>query len=551
MSAEGCKFGHVFEVNEHDSNNGSDLRSEIKKGKITRLEDLADELDEEPNPYLLRPIMGDHFKMLKLSADSQGMPYNLVLSAADTFDDALGYDVPKTEENVHISPQSQMHQQFMQRKQEAEQNVNQTAASLSQLRKDKHVIEHDIRKLRSRVEAIETGSEGDEARLKADFIEMVDGAMGQGQGQGDEGSMQFLQSQNIYPSITADFTEMEGLDDLKPEDDGGTGKLAQLPENEKAVLKKKWVMYEKWKDLFGSEVKRRLKDLKKELQAKERGIEETKTQLEPYIRDATAINDHSQDQLAEYMKQNFQFKGYSTQFREMEFIGHKPLEKEAGELYEADSGEHATHHKIIYLHCIHVNLSGDEQPQSPAQGPGAAKVFAFPAIVCDHVFERIFQQKIDKRADRFKDIMDDYTGDFQSEEGEQFREARQEQDLNIRDFRKKVAEHADSDVPLEFSATVRRVEDGIDQPTEIASKYDEDVLEAVNEVLDTDFGTDEGAGNAELPGWKQDLRKFLGQTDEYYLSSGAKKGFMKGFEVEIEKQWFLDTKKAFGMYDYS
>jgi hypothetical protein len=310
-------------------------------------------------------------------------------------------------------------------------------------------------------------------------------------------------------------------------------------------------MYEKWKDLFGSEVKRRLKDLKKELQAKERGIEETKTQLEPYIRDATVINDHSQDQLAEYMKQNFQFKGYSTQFREMEFIGHKPLEKEAGELYEIDDGEHATHHKIIYLHCIHVNLSGDEQPQSPAGGPSSAKVFAFPAIVCDHIFERIFQQKIDKRADRFKDIMDDYTGDFQSEEGEEFREARQEQDLNIRDFRKKVAEQADSDVPLEFSATVRRVEDGIDQPTEIRSKYDEDVLEAVNEVLDTDFGSDEGPGDAELPSWKQDLRKFLGQTDEYYLSSGAKKGFMKGFEVEIEKQWFLDTKKAFGMYDYS
>ncbi len=551
MSAEGCKFGHVFEVNEHDSNNGSDLRSEIKKGKITRLEDLADELDEEPNPYLLRPIMGDHFKMLKLSADSQGMPYNLVLSAADTFDDALGYDVPKTEENVHISPQSQMHQQFMQRKQEAEQNVNQTAASLSQLRKDKHVIEHDIRKLRNRVEAIESGSEGDEARLKADFIETVDGAMGQGQGQGDEGSMQFLQSQNIYPSIVADFTEMDGLDDLKPEDDGGTGKLAQLPENEKAILKKKWVMYEKWKDLFGSEVKRRLKDLKKELQAKERGIEETKTQLEPYIRDATVINDHSQDQLAEQMNQYFQFKGYSTQFREMEFIGHKPLEKEAGELYETEDEDHATHYKIIYLHCIHVNLSGDEQPQSPAQGPGAAKVFAFPAIVCDHVFERIFQQKIERQADRFKHIMEDYTGDFQNEEGEEFRNARQDQDLNIRNFRKEVAEEADSDVPLEFSATVRRVEDGIDPPEEIAEKYSEEVLDAVNEVLDEDFGQEEEAGSEAEPGWKQSLLKFLGQTDEYYLSKGAKKGFMKGFEVELEKQWFLDTKKEFGMYDYS
>nr|EGQ40966.1 MAG: hypothetical protein J07AB56_02120 [Candidatus Nanosalinarum sp. J07AB56] len=251
------------------------------------------------------------------------------------------------------------------------------------------------------------------------------------------------------------------------------------------------------------------------------------------------------------MTQNFQFKGYSTQFREMEFVGHKPLEKEAGELYEADDEDDATHHKIIYLHCIHVNLSGDEQPQSPAQGPGAAKVFAFPAIVCDHIFERIFKQKIDKRADRFKHIIDDYTGEFQSEEGDEFREARQEQDLNIRNFRKKVDEQTDSNVPLEFSATVRRVEDGIDQPTDISVKYNEEILEAVNDVLDTDFGNDEDVGDAELPGWKQDLRKFFGQTDEYYLSKGAKKGFMKGFEVEIEKQWFLDTKKAFGMYDYS
>jgi len=74
--------------------------------------------------------------------------------------------------------------------------------------------------------------EGDETQLKSDFVQLVDGAGAGGQG-ADEQAMRFLRDNDIYPTIVADFSEMDSLKDLQSEDDGGTGKIANLPANEK------------------------------------------------------------------------------------------------------------------------------------------------------------------------------------------------------------------------------------------------------------------------------------------------------------------------------
>jgi len=50
-------------------------------------------------------------------------------------------------------------------------------------------------------------------------------------------------------------------------------------------------MYEKkWKDLYGSEVQRKLNELKSQLRNIERSLEQTKEWLQPYVRDIKMIN---------------------------------------------------------------------------------------------------------------------------------------------------------------------------------------------------------------------------------------------------------------------
>ncbi|MFB6147853.1 MAG: hypothetical protein ABEJ66_03130, partial [Candidatus Nanohaloarchaea archaeon] len=245
-----CKFGHVLQANSQDDKGDTsggidgEVYDKVVNGEWDSLDDL---------PGGLESIAGDAFKTLKVSAGSQGFPRTMAFAAADTWDDDLDYKVRKTEEKIFVSPQSNLHGEYMQRKQQAEQNVRNTMQNISQLMKQKHMLEHDIRKLRSRAEAMRTG---DETTIKGDFIELVDGAGAAGQQGGDEASLKFYRDNNIYPSIVADFQEMRGLDDLKDPEDSeyDEPRLNEVPNNEKAILKKKWTMYEKWKDLYGSEV---------------------------------------------------------------------------------------------------------------------------------------------------------------------------------------------------------------------------------------------------------------------------------------------------------
>ncbi|MFB6144780.1 MAG: multiprotein-bridging factor 1 family protein [Candidatus Nanohaloarchaea archaeon] len=525
--------GHVFEVNGELDDTGE----KVKSTEISSLDDL----EEETGTTFLRGIMGEPYRELKITSGTQGTPYTFIRNAADNFSD--DYSVAKTEEKIFVSPQSNMHTEFTQRKQQAEQNIRQTMSNLSELKKQKHMLEHDIRKLRSRVEALR---DGDETQLKGDFVELVDGAGGGRQG-GDEASLKTLRDNDIYPSIVADFNEMNSLDDLKPKSEGGTGKLADLPENVKAILKKKYTMYEKWKDLYGSEVHRKLKDLKSQLRSIERSIEETESWLEPYVRDMVMINQKNQDELANDINRHISFQGYSTQYREMEFIAHQPVRKEDGSFEEADEDE-ASHFKVVYIHAVHVNIAGGEQPNSPGQGPTAAVVYFFPAFMDRFVFNNVFKQKIHHQEEQFKDLMADYTGDFEASEGStELKSARGEKGLSVRELREKVDEKIEGGVPIEFSATIRRIEDGFDRPHIIADNYGAEVLEAVDEVLDTGFAEQsEGTGEKSRAGGLEGLLKdFFGIHDIYYVPGDSDPfGDVKS---DVENDGYSSLKRSTGL----
>lgn len=558
---DNCKFGHVFQIMNEDKNGaasshdaaGTDWVKAIQKGEVKTLSDIENKLEGKVgDPSFLRPIMGEPYKQLKVSSGSQGTPYTWILVAADTWDEDLDYDVSKTMEKVHISPQNTMHDEFMQRKRQAEQRVNQTLGSLSDLRKQKHMLEHDIRKLRTRVEALR---EGDETQLKSDFVQLVDGAGAGGQG-ADEQALRFLRDNDIYPTIVADFNEMDSVNDLKPKDKDGTGKLANLPANEKAILKKKFTMYEKWKDLYGSEIQRKLNELKSQLRNIERSLEQTKEWLQPYVKDITMINQKTQDELGDDITKYMAFNGYATQFKDIEFICHKGLRNNEGTLVEAGDKE-PTHYKIMYIHAVHVNIAGGENPNSPAQGPTAGVVFWFPAIVCKHVFENIFEQKIQKSKNEFDEMMQDYVGDFKSTEGTELKRHREDKELSIHKLREKVAEKLkemaeedediDTHVDIEFSATIRRVEDGFEKPEHIADRYSDNHLKAIDEILDTSFSKEDNEKDDYTPlkGFNKKLQKFTGNYDDFYIEGDSP---LMELQNEFKFRYYYDLKLGFGLY---
>mgnify|MGYP006267603401 CR=1 FL=1 len=529
---EGPKFGHVFLTP-----NGSDYKKELESGEISTLEDVRNEAGG------IKGIMGGAWRTLKAKSGTRGgPPYGLAINAPDKFDDDLGYTVEKVEESVYVSPESQLHNQLMQQKQNAEQRVKETKRNLSELMKQKHMLEHDIRKLRSRIEDIE---EGNETRIKADFVELVDGAGAAGGGGGDRAALKFLRDQNIYPSIVADFNEMDSLEDLKSEEQGGTGKLSHIPANVKAVLKKKYAMYEKWKDLYGSEIQRKLRELKGELKGIERAIEETEQYLEPYVRDMEMINNRSQSQLASDMRRHIQLRGYSSLFTEREYIIYRGLENTGEDIVATDDEDDITHYKVVFLHMVHANLAGGEEPTDPKQGPSVVKVFWYPAIVDKFLFENIFQKRIDEIQENLSEKISDYTGDIDTSKGKKLANARKDKEMSVGDLREAVQEKLGERIPLEVSSMIRRVEDGLDEPDNV---FSDEQIEAMNEILDTQLLEESGSGEPDFyTGIDKKLKLFTGQTDPYYLGDleGVAMGDMKN---EMTFRYYYDLKISLGMF---
>jgi hypothetical protein len=528
---EGPGFGHIFRTA-----NGSPYEGKVRRGEIKTLKDVREEAGG------LKELMGEHWRSLKVkSSDRGGPPYGLAINAPDKFDEDLDYTVEKVDEKVYASPDSQLHNQLMQQKQNAEQRVKETKRNLSELLKQKHMLEHDIRKLRSRVEDIE---EGNETRIKADFIELVDGAGASGQGGGDRAALKFLRDQNIYPSIVADFNEMDSLDDLKSEEDGGTGKLSHLPANVKAILRKKYAMYEKWKDMYGSEIQRKLNELKGELAGIERAIEETEEYLEPYVRDMEMLNSRSQEELIEDLRRHIQLRGYSSMFTEREYIIYRGLKNTGEDILVTDEEEEITHYRVVFLHMIHANLAGGEEP-TQSTGPSVVKVFWHPAIVDKFVFENIFQKRIDEMDEEFQKKIREYTGNIQTDKGEELADARKEKGMSVADLRERMEEELGEQLPLEVSSRIRRVEDGLDAPNEV---FHGDQIKAIDNILGTAIHEEsEEEGEVFHTGIEKKLKLFTGQVDDYYLG-GLEDEAWNDLFIEMTFRYYYDLKLGLGLF---
>lgn len=518
------KFGHTFQV--HGS---SSIGDKIRSGEITTLEEVKEEIDTD----FLRPIMGDPYKHMKISAGRSGKAYGILLGVPDAFDD-MDYQADRSEEKLFISPQNQAHQSFRQRRKEAEQNIQEKMQSMGRLKKEKHMLQHDIRKLRSRVEAIESK---DETQLKSDFIELVDGANA-GSQQGGEAAMKTLQERNIYPSIVADFNEMDSVEDLEE-----GGKLNDLPGNEKAVLKKKYKMYEDWVDLYGSEVQTKLKELKGELKRVERAIDQAEDWLQPYVQDMVMIHQKQESSDYDEMTKYYTFGGYGSMERNLEFIAYRPLKNTGDDVVVVEDEEEASHYRIVYLHEVHVNLAGGEQPQNTNEGPATAVVFLFPAVVDEHIFEGIFKEKINKQKNRFDEVMKDYTGEFSSKTGEELKKARNEEGLRVRELRDAIQDEIGENVPIKVSSKIRRVEDGLDDISILGEEY----VEAIDEVLDTSFSEEEDDDGSEMyTGIASKFRKFVGVTDDYVIPPKADP--FGDLISEINNEFYYSFKIDNGMY---
>ena len=542
---ETCKYGHTFEVYDQEDTGApnGDIREKIKNEEVWSI----DELEKENGTLNMWTTMGDPYKVIKVSASSQGTPYMVSWTCADKLDEDNAYTAEKTSEDIFIAPQSNLHQEFMQRKQQAEQRLNQTLGNHAERRQQKHLLEHDIRKLRSRVEALRTG---DETRIKSDFIELVDGAGGGSQQGADEMPLKSLRDNNIYPSIVADFYEMEELGDLKKaeqKDEKNTedGKLAHLPANEKAILKKKWVLYEKWKDLYGSEIQRKLKDLKSQLKNVERSINEVERWVRPYIRDAQMINQESMDKLTSDMTFYPAVRGTASMRRDIEFIVYKPMKNEHGKQWKVDcSEEKATHYRVIVIHSVHVNLASGEQPNSPAQGPSAARIFYYPAVVCRHVFDHIFREKITYEQDRFEKMVSDYTGDFDDSGGDEFRDARQDMEMSVRELRMAIGKEIGEEPPLELSSFIRRIEDGLDEPEILKQEFNEEYFEAFYGVLGIERKKNEKI--KQYSDIEKSVRQFFGDKDPFVISDEQDPLF--DLLMELKFNYYYDYKLALGLF---
>ncbi|MEF8880442.1 MAG: hypothetical protein V5A72_01255 [Candidatus Nanohaloarchaea archaeon] len=535
-----CNFGHI--VAAYGGKGDPNLKEALRDGKITSLSHLQEEGS-------VSDILGQ-WKKIKLSAGSQGTGLGAIMKAMDDLDTGMDYTMNKVSEGVYVPPQSQMHSQFMERKQQAENNIKQTMQSYQQLEKQKHMLQHDIRKLRSRVEAINAR---DETLLKGDFIELVDGAGQSPRQGGDQMSLKAYRDQNTYPSIVADFNEMDSVKDLmsteqkarehqdKDENDFEDGLLADLPENEKAILKKKYKMYEQWKDLYGSEIERKLQDLKGQMKNIERSIKETEEWLEPYVRDVNMIHKIGNDQ--EDPTGVLNIRGNSNLIRTISYLGYKGMKLENGGLVFEDDEDKATHFRVVWIDGHQINLANNAQPQTPADGPSTAIVTWKLGFVCRHVFENIIHPKIKEFDEKVDQVMEDYTGEFSTDDGDKLKEARNAKEISVRDLRKEIEGKVDDNkVPLQLSSDIRRVEDGLET---IETALDEKYIKAINEILedelDEKFLKENEESNDSYNDFKQKYMTFLGKTDPFYMENPE--DGVNEFAGDLKSNYYYDYKQ--------
>jgi hypothetical protein len=181
-----------------------------------------------------------------------------------------GYTIKKVTDWLEIPPRSPFYEEMLRRKQTIEQNVGRVLSMISETRKDVELIRHDLRRLR---EVQDHFRERDEHVLKSDFVDLVDRYTG-------HLSLIDMAISGKFPTIVVDFYRIRGEEELR---------TADVSETEKAILRKKFRLYEYWKKYYGREIKDKVKMLEAELNSKLSSIKVLEEMLAPYAKAARRI----------------------------------------------------------------------------------------------------------------------------------------------------------------------------------------------------------------------------------------------------------------------
>ncbi|MDY6776687.1 MAG: hypothetical protein SVQ76_01115 [Candidatus Nanohaloarchaea archaeon] len=410
-------------------------------------------------------------RTISISGIGQGFDMGAYLDVLDRIETFYRFEqAKKVKDWMRASPQSQLHQELVQRRQQAEQQINRVLSNLSDLYEQKQLLEHDVRKLEERKAHFEASEEekkaggGYEDELKADFVDLVDQHTGRS-------SIIQMQANNVFPSITADFYRMTGLDDLQE-----GGQLEDLPENEKAVLRKKWKLYEQWKEQFRTAVESRLNDVQRRLNSVETSIEQTEKWIQPYVQDMQRILSESDldEQIAVGEELSAYFPhAYSNSWRMMKFFSRR----------DRTPGDHrGLYWDVVTLNPIKLSTPQFENPQQAGGGLVIFKMQFTEITVCDHVWEEIYQPQIDKQVNQVRRYIRKYVG---------------EPEVELDEKR--------SDIQGTYGDALTDEEEERLEEAETVSELEQLELDIIDRMK---------------PSWlerrKRGLKEFLGFTDEYY-----------------------------------
>lgn len=403
-SEDGFEINSIFDLRQFIIEHGGGMQG------AEAAEELIVEQRPSSEPYVL-PSPGEQDSIerkklgraISISNEGQGFDYGAHLGIIDHLSTYYRYEHPspiKVREWINSTPGSQIHDEMVQRKQQAEQQINRILSNLQDLYEQKQLLEHDRRKLEERMAHFEAGEDerssggGFEDELKADFVDLVDQHTGRH-------SILQMQSNNVFPSITADFYQMSGLEDLQE-----GGQLADLPENEKAVLRKKWKLYKKWKDQFRTAVESKLADVNRRLNSVQTSIEQTEEWIKPYVEDIKRIHpdeDTFEERLETYHGfSGYMWGGYSNYMRGSKIIS----------AMDRSPGEHQNqYYDVLIFTPLQATTPGFEQPQAAGQGLVIYKIQFTELLCCKHVFDEVFQPQIDQKKKETRNYIKKFVGE--------------------------------------------------------------------------------------------------------------------------------------------
>ncbi len=464
-------------------------------------------VENEPNgePYVLPdPDEEDPIKRkikgrgISISGIGQGFDMAAYLDVVDRMTTHYRFNGPiKVKEWVRATPQSQVHDELQQRRQQAEQQINRQLSSLSDLYEQKQLLEHDLRTLEERMAHFEADEDekgsggGYEDELKADFVDLVDQHTGRH-------SILQMQANNVFPSITADFYQMSSLDDLED------GPLKDLPENEKATLRKKWKLYERWKDQFEAAVRSRLEDVRRRLNSVEASIEQTENWIKPYVEDLQRIQGGPFDEQLAFGAEIDMYlpAAASNTYRLMKMIAWR--DRSPGE-------EEDLYQDVVLMEPLKFFTGDLESPQRAGEGLGVFKNRWTELLVCQHVFEAVFEPQLDEKTDEIQRVISQFVG---------------EPDVELEEARERIQERyhltGDEEEALEDAATGSE-----------AYEIEREIIDRVRPGFSTRL--------------RERIKTFLGMTDAFYhpKPTELRRELMGPY---FPTQFYLDYKYENGLY---